>query len=46
VNLDSLQIETPRLLLRVPRLDDLDAWSAMMADEQARSSSAAWRRAK
>jgi RimJ/RimL family protein N-acetyltransferase len=35
VNLDSLQIETPRLLLRVPRLDDLDAWSAMMADEQA-----------
>lgn len=33
-DLDSLQIETPRLLLRVPRLDDLDEWAAMMADEQ------------
>lgn len=35
VNLDSLQIDTPRLLLRVPRLDDLDAWVAMMTDEEA-----------
>src|SRR4030095_11170155 len=34
VNLDSLQIETPRLLLRVPRLDDLDPWASMMADEE------------
>jgi RimJ/RimL family protein N-acetyltransferase len=34
VNLDSLQIDTPRLLLRVPRLDDLDAWAAMMTDEE------------
>lgn len=29
------QIETPRLLLRVPRLDDLDAWAEMMADPEA-----------
>lgn len=34
MDLDTLQIETPRLRLRVPRLDDLDAWSEMMADEQ------------
>ncbi|MEZ5937845.1 MAG: GNAT family N-acetyltransferase [Hyphomonadaceae bacterium] len=26
-------IETPRLLLRVPRMEDFDAWTAMMADE-------------
>jgi RimJ/RimL family protein N-acetyltransferase len=32
--LDTLQIETARLILRVPRLDDLDAWAAMMSDEQ------------
>ena len=31
---DDLTIETPRLILRPPRLDDLDAWSAMMADEE------------
>ena len=30
---DDLQLETPRLVLRPPRLEDLDAWSAMMADE-------------
>ena len=35
MNLDSLQIDTPRLLLRVPRLDDLDGLAAMMADEEA-----------
>ena len=35
MNLESLRVETPRLILRVPRLDDLDAWAAMMADEQA-----------
>ena len=34
MQLDSLQVETPRLLLRVPRLEDLDAWASMMADEQ------------
>lgn len=33
--LDTLHIETPRLILRVPRLDDLDPWAAMMADEDA-----------
>ena len=31
---DSLRLETPRLILRPPRLDDLDPWSAMMADEE------------
>ena len=29
-----MQIETSRLVLRVPRLADLDAWAAMMTDEQ------------
>ena len=33
--LDDLRIETDRLILRVPRLEDLDEWAAMMADEQA-----------
>jgi RimJ/RimL family protein N-acetyltransferase len=31
---DTLQVETPRLILRVPRLADLDAFAAMMADEE------------
>jgi RimJ/RimL family protein N-acetyltransferase len=31
--LDDVHLETPRLLLRVPRLDDLDPWAAMMADQ-------------
>jgi RimJ/RimL family protein N-acetyltransferase len=35
MDLDDLRIETPRLLLRVPRLEDLDAWAAMMEDEPA-----------
>jgi len=35
VNLEELQVETPRLILRVPRVDDLDRWAEMMADEQA-----------
>jgi RimJ/RimL family protein N-acetyltransferase len=35
LQLDGLQIETPRLLLRLPRADDLDAWAEMMADEEA-----------
>jgi RimJ/RimL family protein N-acetyltransferase len=30
---DDIRVETPRLLLRPPRLDDLDPWSVMMADE-------------
>ena len=30
---DDLRLETPRLILRPPRLDDLDAWSEMMSDE-------------
>jgi RimJ/RimL family protein N-acetyltransferase len=35
VRVDELRIETPRLLLRPPRIDDLDAWCALMQDEQA-----------
>jgi RimJ/RimL family protein N-acetyltransferase len=35
MNLNDLQIETPRLLLRVPRLEDLDEWARMMADAEA-----------
>lgn len=31
---DGLRIDTPRLLLRPPSLEDLDAWTAMMADEE------------
>jgi RimJ/RimL family protein N-acetyltransferase len=34
MTLDALQIETPRLLLRIPRAEDLDAFAAMMADEE------------
>ena len=34
MNLDGLQVETPRLLLRVPRLDDLEPWAVMMQDEE------------
>lgn len=30
---DDIRIDTPRLLLRPPRLEDLDAWSEMMLDE-------------
>jgi RimJ/RimL family protein N-acetyltransferase len=35
VNLESLRVETPRLLLRVPCATDFDAWAAMMTDEEA-----------
>lgn len=35
LDLESLQIETPRLILRVPRLDDLDRWAVMMTDDVA-----------
>ena len=30
---DELRIETPRLILRPPRAEDLDGWSEMMLDE-------------
>ncbi|MDG2521074.1 GNAT family N-acetyltransferase [Caulobacter segnis] len=30
----NLTLETERLLLRIPRAEDLDPWSAMMADEE------------
>ena len=30
---EDVQLETPRLLLRPPRLEDLDPWTDMMADE-------------
>jgi RimJ/RimL family protein N-acetyltransferase len=33
-SVDDVQLETARLILRPPRLDDLDAWSEMMADEE------------
>ena len=32
---DDIRLETPRLVLRPPRLDDLDPWAAMMLDEPA-----------
>lgn len=32
-SLNDLRLETPRLILRPPRLDDLDAWTEMMLDE-------------
>ena len=32
---EDLQLETRRLILRPPRLEDLDAWSEMMTDETA-----------
>ena len=34
MTLDTLRVETPRLLLRVPRVEDFDAWAEMMADEE------------
>ncbi len=30
----NLQIETPRLILRLPRLEDLDPWAEMMVDHE------------
>jgi RimJ/RimL family protein N-acetyltransferase len=35
MSLTDLRIETPRLLLRLPRSEDLDGWAAMMEDEEA-----------
>jgi len=34
MDLDSLQIETPRLLLRPTRREDFEAWAAFMADPE------------
>jgi RimJ/RimL family protein N-acetyltransferase len=34
-SLDDLHLETSRLILRLPRTDDLGAWSEMMTDEVA-----------
>ena len=34
MSLDTLRVETPRLILRVPRAEDLDAYAAMMVDEE------------
>ena len=31
----SLQLETPRLLLRLPRQEDFEAWAAFLADVEA-----------
>ena len=31
---DDIRIETPRLILRPPRLEDLDGWTEMAADEE------------
>ena len=35
MTLDNLQLETPRLLLRLPRAEDLDPFAEMMADQEA-----------
>ncbi|RRN57244.1 N-acetyltransferase [Pseudoxanthomonas sp. SGNA-20] len=35
MDLERLQLETPRLLLRVPRREDFEAWAAFVADEEA-----------
>ena len=35
MTLDSLQLETRRLVLRLPRAEDLDPWAEMMADAEA-----------
>jgi RimJ/RimL family protein N-acetyltransferase len=35
MSFEHLRIDTERLILRPPRLDDLDEWAAMMADEEA-----------
>lgn len=35
MDLSELQLHTPRLLLRVPRKEDFDAWAVFMADEEA-----------
>ena len=34
-DLDTLQLETSRLILRPPRMEDFDAWAAFLDDEVA-----------
>lgn len=34
MRLEELQLETSRLILRPPRIEDLDAWAEMMMDEE------------
>ena len=34
-DLETLRLETPRLILRPPRMEDFDAWAAFCADEEA-----------
>jgi RimJ/RimL family protein N-acetyltransferase len=34
MSLDTLQVETDRLVLRLPRAEDLDPWADMMADSE------------
>ena len=34
-DLNTLRIETPRLILRPPRMEDFDAWAEFQADEEA-----------
>jgi RimJ/RimL family protein N-acetyltransferase len=34
-NLHTLRLETPRLILRPPRMEDFDAWAAFLEDEVA-----------
>ena len=33
MSFETIQLETPRLILRPPRAEDLDAWAEMMLDE-------------
>ena len=33
MSFDTIRLETPRLILRPPRIEDLDGWSEMMLDE-------------
>lgn len=35
LSIENLQLETPRLLLRLPRTEDLDPWAELMADAEA-----------
>ena len=35
MSLETLRVDTPRLILRVPRAEDLDPYAALMADEEA-----------
>jgi RimJ/RimL family protein N-acetyltransferase len=34
-DLETLRLETPRLILRPPRMEDFDAWAEFLADEEA-----------